>query len=109
MAAADRLSSVALPTAKRTGGGSGIGRSSAGYSASSGTSIWAPIRAAASTIFLPASSGVAFVAVATARLKPGKALKNAIGAEWAPSEVMQAVSRVFNRAAPMPGTWVSAR
>jgi hypothetical protein len=49
------------------------------------------------------------IALAMAPEKPGKEPKNAIGAEWAPIAVVQAESSVLSRAAPMPGTCVSAR
>jgi hypothetical protein len=49
------------------------------------------------------------MALAMARENPGKAPKKAIGAEWAPIAVLQAESRVFSRAAPIPGTRVSVK
>ena len=49
------------------------------------------------------------MALAMALENPGKAPKNAIGAEWAPIAVLQAERRVLSRTAPIPGTWVSAR
>ena len=57
----------------------------------------------------PVASGVALMAVAQAWVIPGRAHKNANGAEWAPSGVWQASSRLCRRAGPRPGTWVSAR
>src|SRR5919112_2936577 len=69
----------------------------------------APSRSAASAIFRPVSSGVALIAVAAALENPAWSRINANGAEWAPSAVSNVERRVASLAAPIPGTWVSAR